>query len=49
MIGRWCYPPIPNNEFLMDVMRGEPCQDTLPPGLRDVPKEPIVILKAYKK
>lgn len=28
---------------------GEPCQDTLPPGLRDVPKEPIVILKAYKK
>lgn len=28
---------------------GEPCQDKLPPGLMDVPKEPIVITKAYKK
>lgn len=28
---------------------GEACKDNLPPGMRDVPKEPVVILKAYKK
>lgn len=28
---------------------GEPCLESLPGGLRDVPKDPIVIIKAYKK
>jgi len=28
---------------------GQPCLEKLPPGMRDVPVEPIVITKAYKK
>jgi peptidyl-prolyl cis-trans isomerase A (cyclophilin A) len=28
---------------------GKPCKENLPPGLSDVPKEPIVILKIYRQ
>jgi peptidyl-prolyl cis-trans isomerase A (cyclophilin A) len=28
---------------------GQPCTETLPPGMRDIPLEPIVINKAYRK
>jgi cyclophilin family peptidyl-prolyl cis-trans isomerase len=28
---------------------GEACLDKLPPGMRDVPVDPVIITKAYKK